>query len=135
MATPAGGATPERVPGFIASVHEHLRNWVELLRVRVELFSTEAAIERENVKESIAWGAASVVCFLLGLLLGTLFIVVLFWETNLRLVVLGGMALVYLSAGYVTLEIGRRKAQRRPKMFSATLGELAKDYDQLASRL
>jgi uncharacterized membrane protein YqjE len=104
-----------------------------LLRTRLELFSTEWQEERERLEEIVLLAAAAVLCLTFGVLLVTLFVVVAFWDTNYRLLVLGGFALLYLIAGIVVGLITRRKSRNRPKLFSATLGELAKDYRHLSS--
>ena len=46
-------------------------------------------------------GAAAFFCLAVGVLLVTLFVVVIFWETDYRLAVLGGFALLYLAVGII----------------------------------
>jgi len=133
MPTPDRGVPTRPAPSLFRALKEYLGNWVDLLRTRLELFSTEWQEERNRIEQIVILAAAAVLCLTFGILLVTLFVVVAFWDTNYRLVVLGGFALLYLAAGTVVGLITRRKARNRPKLFSATLGELAKDYRHLSS--
>ena len=126
--------TPERrPPPLFQSFKGYLATWVELFRTRLELFSTELEEERERIEQIIILAAASIFCLAFGVLLVTFFVVVAFWDTGYRLAVLGGLALFYLAVGAVVGAITRRKSRQKPKLFSATLGELAKDYRHLSS--
>jgi uncharacterized membrane protein YqjE len=133
MATPAPDPPPSPPPSFYQSVKAYLATWVEVLKTRVELFSLECEEERERLEQIVILAATTLLCLTFGVLLVTLFVVVAFWETNYRLAVLGGFAVFYLAAGTVVGLITRRKSRTRPKLFSATIGELAKDYRHLSS--
>ena len=122
-----------RPPTLFQSLKGYLGTWVELLKTRLELFTTELEEERERLEQILILTAASVFCLSFGVLLVTLFVVAAFWDTNYRLAVLGGFAFFYLALGVVVGLITRRKSRQKPKLFSATLGELAKDYHHLSS--
>jgi len=79
-----------------------------------------------------AWRPLSYPLFFvsLGLMLVTLFVVMLLWENHL-VYVLGGCALLYLGLGLVIGVVLRRRLKARPRLFATTLAELAKDRDQL----
>lgn len=115
------------------SAKRYLATWVDLFRTRLDLFTTELQEEREHLQQSLLLAATALFCLAFGILLVTLFVVVAFWDTNYRLVVLGAFALLYLVTGAVVAAITRRKQKARPKLLSATLGELAKDYRNLSS--
>jgi uncharacterized membrane protein YqjE len=106
---------------------------VSLLHNRLDLFTTELEEERERIQQILVLGAATFLCLSFGVLLVTFFVVVVFWDTSLRLVVLGGLALFYLITGGIMGAIARRRSRHKPKAFSATMGELAKDYRNLSS--
>jgi len=120
-------------PGFLQSLKTFLGTWVDLLRTRLDLFTTELQEERLRLQELVVLGLAALLCLSFGVLLVTLFVVVIFWESNYRLLVLGGFAVLYLAAGVAAGMAARRKARNRPKLFSQTLAELAKDYQHLSS--
>jgi uncharacterized membrane protein YqjE len=134
MATAASRAESQSAPSLIQSLRAYLATWVDLLRTRLELVSTELQEERARLEQILILGAAALVCLIFGLLLVTFFIVVAFWDTNYRLAVVGALALAYLAAGSIVGLITRRKSRQRPKLLAGTLEELAKDYRQLSSR-
>jgi len=120
-------------PSLLQSLRAYLATWVDLLRTRLDLFSTELQEERERLQGLVILAATAVLCLAFGALLVTFFVIAVFWETNYRLPVVGGLAVLYLAAGIVVALVTRRKSRNQPKLFSATLGELAKDYRHLSS--
>lgn len=133
MATPVRRPETRPSPSLLQSLRDYLSTWVELLRTRLDLFSTELQEERERIQQILVLAAAAVMCLVFGMLLMTLFVVAVFWETDYRLVVLGGLALLYLAAGIIVGVITRRRSRAKPRLFAATLDELAKDYRHLSS--
>src|SRR5258708_6073046 len=132
MATPDHGASPVRhPPSLVQTAKSYLATWVDLFKTRVELFTTELEEERARLEQILVLAVGAVFCLTFGILLVTLFVVVAFWETNHRLVVLGGLALFYLCLGVVLGAVTRRKSRNRPKLFASTLGQLAKDHARL----
>jgi len=67
-----------------------------------------------------------------GIIMLTLFVVVLFWDTH-RVLVTILFAVLYLGFGAIFGIVVRRKAREKSKLFSASIAELAKDRQQLAS--
>jgi uncharacterized membrane protein YqjE len=102
-----------------------------VLRTRLDLLSNELAEERERVQQVLI--LAVVTCFCLGLaaVLVTFFLVVLFWDH--RVAVVGVLAILYLAAGIAAGLAMRQKVRQKSRLFSATLGELAKDCQHLSS--
>jgi uncharacterized membrane protein YqjE len=133
MPTSAPGAPFRSAPSLFQSAREYLATWVEVLKTRVELFSTEWQEECQRLEQIFILAAATVLCLALGVLLVTLFVVVAFWDTNYRLAVLGAFGLFYLATGLLVGFLMRRKARSKPKIFANTLDELAKDYQELSS--
>jgi len=136
MATSDHDAPPlRRPPSLVQTAKSYLDTWVDLLRTRLELFTTELEEERARQELILILAVGSAFCLTFAVLLLTLFVVVAFWETNHRLIVLAGLALFYLAIGLALGGLARRKTRNRPRLFSATLGELAKDRAHLASQL
>lgn len=130
-AQPSGAEAPRR-PGLLASLRALAANAVGLLRTRFELLAAELEEERLRVTQIVFFGALALVFCVLGVLLLTLFLILLFWDTH-RLLVTG-----MLAAGYLGIAAGlglaaRGKARAKSTLFSASLAELAKDRDRLAS--
>ncbi|MBI3303882.1 MAG: phage holin family protein [Deltaproteobacteria bacterium] len=121
-----------RPTGLFGPLSAILTTLLTVLRTRLELISTEIEAERERLKEMILLSLIVVFCASLGVLLLTFFVVALFWETH-RLYILGGLAVLYLTVSLIVGLILRKKALAKPKLLSATLTELAKDYEHLKS--
>jgi len=102
-----------------------------VIKTRVEIISVEIEEQREWLEHLILMAVGALFCVSLGLILLTLFVVVLFWETDGRLWVLGGFAALYLLGGLVLWLNLRKKMRTKPRIFSTTASELGKDYSAL----
>jgi uncharacterized membrane protein YqjE len=132
MAAEDSEASANRSKGFFEPFRAFLATFVGLIHTRLDLISTELEEERERLKEILLLGAISFFCLSLGIVLLTLFFVVIFWDTY-AFYVLGGFVLLYLGLGVIVGLIARRKTLSKPRLLSATLSELAKDRDRLRS--
>ena len=117
--------------GVIDSIRSFLASWVAVVKTRVEIISVEIEEQREWLESLILMALGALFCISLGLILLTLFIVVLFWETEGRLWVLGGFAGLYLIGGLALWLALRNKMKSKPRIFSTTAAELGKDYSTL----
>lgn len=106
---------------------------LEILQTRVEIVATEFEEERLRLRELVVFGILTLFFVGVGFTLLTLFVVVLYWDSH-RIAVLGVVAFLYLGLGGLTGVILYRRLKSRPRLFAATLSELAKDRDQLSSR-
>jgi uncharacterized membrane protein YqjE len=120
--------------GVVDSIRSFLASWVAVLKTRVEIVSLELEEQREWMQQIVLLGMAALFCVSLGLILMTLLIVVVFWETEGRLWVLGGFTVVYLGGGLALGLWLRHKLRARPRIFSATASELGRDYAALQPR-
>ena len=107
-----------------------MATWVAILRTRVEIISTELEEQREWLEQLVIYGVAALFLLSFGLLLLTLFVVMMFWESH-RLLVLGIFAALYLLGGVAAVLAFRNKVRNKPKLFAATSEELAKDHAYL----
>jgi len=123
-------AEPVAPAGLTASLRALGSTLVELLAARAELAVVELRQEGERKKELIALAAAGALFLALGLLVATLFVIVLFWDTH-RLAAIGGVAILYLVLSAAAFMRMRRKAAGNPPPFEATLRELAADREML----
>ena len=122
----------DREPGFFDSLKAVITDFAALLHTRLELASTELEEELERLKQMLLLAAVSLFCFSVGVILLTIFVVVLFWDTH-RLLALGGLAAFYLIAGLIVALVMRNKAAALPKFLSATTSEFIKDRERLRS--
>lgn len=121
-----------RPAGFFHSLNSLAATFVAVLQTRADLISTEIEEERERLKEMILLTVVALFCVSLGVLLFTLLVVVVFWDTH-RLYVLGGFSIFYLALGLFAGWRARKNGLDKPKFLSATLSELAKDRERLKS--
>jgi uncharacterized membrane protein YqjE len=128
----SAGAPPPG--GVVDTVRSFLASWVAVVKTRVEILSLEIEEQREWLEHHMLMAVAAGFLVSLGLVMLTIFIVVLFWETDARLWVLGGFVLLYLGAGTGLFLALRAKIKSKPKMFASTATELGKDYASLQPR-
>jgi len=103
---------------------------VSIVSTRLELLAIELQEERLRLTQMFLFTLSALFCFGMGVLLLTIFIVVLFWDEH-RLAVLGGLCVLFFVLGALAAVLSRNKAQSKPKLFSVSLAELAKDREQL----
>ena len=127
------GAPAGQAPGLLQSLRNLLATLVALLQTRLELLATELEEERLRIGQVLLWGCVALVFLVLGAVMLTLFLVVLFWDTH-RVLVSGLLALTYLAIGVAAAWMARSRAQARSRLFSASLAELGKDREHLTSR-
>lgn len=133
MSDTDSGTGSGHATGLLASLQRLLATLLEVLQTRVEIIATEFEEERVRIQELVVFGFVALFFVNLGIVLLTLFTVMLFWETH-RLYVLGGLAVLYLGLGFIISIVLRRRLGARPRLFATTLAELSKDRDQLTPR-
>ena len=98
---------------------------------RVELFIVELQEERQRLIQSMILGLGAATLALLGGVAFTLGVMVLFWDRS-PVLALGILTLLYLG-GAAFLVFRLMQLQKNWQMFSATLDQLRKDRECLAS--
>lgn len=126
----APSATGGRRGGLIASLQGLLDSLLAIAQTRIELVASEYEEERERLRELVLYGMITLFFFGFGVVLLTLFVILLLWEPH-GLLVVGGFAAVYLVAALIALVVLLTKARQRRRIFSATVDELRKDREQL----
>jgi uncharacterized membrane protein YqjE len=116
--------------GLMDSVKRLASTLIAIVSTRLELLANEVQEERLRLAQMFFLSLTALFCFGMGVLLLTVFIAVLFWDDH-RLAVLGGLCILFLVSGTLMALLLRNKAHSRPKLFSVSLAELAKDREQL----
>ncbi len=116
---------PQTEDGLLAPVMRLLKTFASLLENRIELLLVEVQEERMRLVEALLLAAAGIVAALMTLILITMTVVVIFWETH-RVLVLVLFTLVYATAAVVVFRALRSRLNRR-QAFSATLDQIKKD--------
>ena len=83
--------------------------------------------------ELLIFAAAALFFLGIGLVLGTLLVVLLLWDGP-RVAVLAAATVLYLAVGAALAAAWRRKARAKPPLLASTLAELRRDRDALRDR-
>jgi len=105
---------------------------VGIVHTRLELLSTDVAEEREHLITHLVLVLVALFCFGVGVVLLAILIVVIFWESH-QLIALGGLTGLFLAASAGVGWLAIHKIRTKPRLFEASLAELAKDRQQLTS--
>ncbi len=118
--------------GLLASLKTLASGLVGIVQTRLELLATDVAEERERLTALLVLAQMALFFLGVGVVLLAILIVVVFWESY-RLAVLGALAGVFLCAGAAAGWLALHRLRTRPRLFAASLTELAKDRQQLRS--
>ena len=130
MPAEESGSQPETGGGLFNSVKTMVSTLLAIVQTRAELLSTELEEERIRLTSMLAWGFVTLFCAGLGIIFVTLLFVLALWDDH-RLLAVGIPAAVFLLAAFAAARVAASKAQAKPKLFSASLAELAKDRERL----
>lgn len=123
---------PEASAGLMESARRLLATLISIASTRLELLANELQEERLRLTQMLLFASFALFCFGMGILLLTVFVVVLFWDDH-RLAALGALSALFFASGTLMALLLRSKAQSKPRLFSASLAELAKDRQQLGA--
>lgn len=101
-----------------------------IVQIRLELLGNELEEERLYFEQTMLYSGIALCCFGLSITLLTVFIVVVFWDSQ-RLPVLGILAGLFLISGLMVWNAARNLIRKKSRLFSASLAELSRDRDQL----
>ena len=128
----AGGGTEAGHRGLGASLRGVVTGLLGLAATHAELVGVEIQEEKERIAEIAVLGACAFAMFAMTLLLITLLIVVVLWDSY-RVQSVVGLAILYGGLGAAALIGIRRKLAAHPNPFAATAAELAADRERLQS--
>lgn len=116
--------------GLLDSLRRLGSTLVGLVHTRIELIAAEFERERARVTRLLILAIVALFFLGLGLLTLTIFIVVLFWESQ-RLVAIGFLVVLYFAIGIGAAVFAKREAARAARPFAATRAQLQRDREQL----
>ena len=116
----------------MGSVKRLLATLISIASSRLELLGNELQEERLRLMQMFIFALFALFCFGMGILLLTIFVVVLFWDDH-RIAVSGGLGMLFFALGALMLLLLRSKARAKSRLFSASLAELAKDREHLGA--
>jgi len=126
------GPGAARSPGLFASLRSLAATLIAIAQTRLELLSTEVEEERLRLLQLLLTAFIALFFSALGIVMLTLAVAALFWDTH-RVLVMILFAVLYLGIGAVCGLVMRSRAREKSRLFSASIAELAKDRQQLAS--
>lgn len=120
--------------GLLSSIKALLATLLAMAQTRLELVANEMEENRLRIIRLMFYSLFMMFFFSLGVILLTLLVIAIFWDSH-RILVIGLLALSYLSiaAWLATYVVCQRKAGRG--VFTATLAELAKDRAAIEAKL
>jgi uncharacterized membrane protein YqjE len=118
-------------PGLFSSLRSFWSVVVAILYTRLDLVTAELEDEALRALKLIAAGLVSLLALFGALFWATFFLLALFWDTQYRLWVLGGIFGIHFIIGIVLLLAARHMILSRPKFLSQTLAELRRDVEGL----
>lgn len=116
---------PPTEAGVLSAATRLLKTLHDIVQNRIELFLVELKEERVRLFDALLLAAAGIVCALMTLVMATLVVLVVFWDTH-RLLVLTLITLAYAIAATVAFMKLRLRLQHW-QAYAATLNELKKD--------
>ncbi len=118
--------------GLFESLKRLAATLVAIGSTRLELLSADLEEQRVLLTSMLIWALVGLFCAALGVVLATLLVVVVFWDTN-RVLVLGILVVLFFLGAALAWSVVRNTARAKPRIFSASLAELSKDHERLTS--
>lgn len=122
--------TPTTPPGILDSARRVLVSLIEIGQTRLQLASTEVEEERLRIAELLLYATVSLFFLGVGLVLASMLVVLLYWDTH-RELVMAGLSGLFLLVGAGLAITWRYKAKHKPKLLATTVAELQRDRDAL----
>ena len=120
-----------RKPNLMGSITNLVRNVVAIVETRLALFALDIQETSMNLLSLLILCGVILTCLGLSLVLATLLVVVIFWDSH-RLLALGGAAGFFALAGLGLWFMMLARFRSMPRLFAATRGEFAKDREWLS---
>ena len=102
-----------------------------LVRTRAEIAALDFDEAGRRAKSRVALLVVALLCFAVGILAATAFVIVIFWDSN-RLTAIGAVTIGYLLGGALALWRFNVRQSTDPKPFAATIAELERDVQWLS---
>ena len=119
--------------GLFDSLKALLVTLIGIAHTRIELISTEVEEQFARLVSLLVWGLVAMFFAFTGVILSAIALIVVFWESN-RVLAAAGLAVAFVLLAVIAVLVFFARAKARPRLFKASLEELAKDRSQLDSR-
>jgi uncharacterized membrane protein YqjE len=116
--------------GLLDSIKTLTSTLVAIAYNRLHLLSADIEVARERLISVVITMMVSLFFLCFGVLLLSIFVVVIFWDTH-RIIALGAVTGLFLGVGALLMIRTISAVKKMPATFEASLAELAKDHAQL----
>jgi uncharacterized membrane protein YqjE len=117
--------------GLLDSVKTLASTLLAIGQTRLELLSNELEEERAWLTSLLVWTLVALFFAALAVVLATLLVVVIFWDTY-RVLAISIMIALFVAAAVFSWRVICNMSRSKPRLFSSSLAELSKDREQLA---
>lgn len=124
---------PGEGKGLFESLSMFAATMVAIVHTRLELLSIDLEEERERLFAIMLLAIAAMFLMGVGIVLASVLLVVVFWETH-RLLVLSLLTALFLLLGITVWAFAIYKVRTKPRLFASSLTEFTKDREQLSPR-
>jgi uncharacterized membrane protein YqjE len=125
---------PQSTTGLFQSFSNFAATLLAIAHTRLQLLTTELQEEVRQVGAILLWAFIAAFTALLGLFLAALVFIFAFWDTH-RIAASLVMIAVFVGLAIFSVLVLRKKLREKSPMLDDTLAELAKDRDNLRSRV
>jgi uncharacterized membrane protein YqjE len=112
--------------GLFGSLRSAFANFLELAHTRLELLSVEMEARLLNSRHVMLWSAVALFSASLAMLMLTLTVLIVFWDTH-RLLAAGIITVFFASLAVAATLVVRHRVRSRPRLLAATIHELKRD--------
>ena len=116
---------------LLSSIKGLASTGASIAQTRLELLSVDVQIARSKFISLLVMIISALFFLFFGLVMLALLIVIYSWETD-RMMALGLLTGVFLSVGVILAILITQSLRKMPRLFEASIAELAKDREALS---
>jgi uncharacterized membrane protein YqjE len=116
---------------LLSSIKNLVSTGASIAQIRLELISVDVKIARTQLISLLIMIVSALFFLFFGLVMLALFIVIYSWESD-RMMALGLFASAFLLIGLILALLVMQSMRTMPKLFEASIAELAKDRESLS---
>ncbi|MBU3541392.1 phage holin family protein [Polynucleobacter sp. UB-Tiil-W10] len=116
---------------LLSSIKGLASTGASIAQTRLELLSLDVQIARSKFINLLVMIVSALFFLFFGLVMLALLIVIYSWETD-RMLALGLLTGAFLSVGLILAALITQSLRKMPKLFEASISELAKDREALS---
>lgn len=115
---------------LLSSIKNLAATGASIAQTRLELLSVDVQVARSKFLQSLVMIISALFFLFFGLVMFALLIVIYSWESD-RILALSLLTGAFISIGVILTAIVIQSLRTMPKLFEASIAELAKDAEEL----